>query len=300
MTESKLRQFVVDIMAAWVGGKRGDAKHANILVTYNAYKPLPRSYAVQVSDAYCATTVSAAWIKAGVDSVAVIECSCSKMIELAKAKGIWVEDDAFVPRPGDAVIYDWQDDGKGDNKGVPDHVGIVERVEGNNMYIIEGNRPLGHVARHQLAVNGRYIRGFICPNYARLATPEKTVTDIAKEVIAGKWGNGAERKRRLTAAGWDYNSVQAEVNRLLNGDKPARVLPAKSFSIAVAGKYTSKAELTLRCGPGTGYTSVKTLAKGATVRCYGFYSKVDGVRWLYVRATADGTVGYADERLLSR
>ena len=44
---------------------------------------------------------------------------------------------------------------------------------------------------------------------------KKTVTEIAKEVIHGKWGNGDERKRCLTAAGYDYQTVQAEVNRLL-------------------------------------------------------------------------------------
>ena len=175
MTETKLRQLVVDTIAAGVGSVRGDAWHRGILDTYNSHKPLPRGYAVQVGDHYCAATVSATWIKAGVDSVAVVECSCTRMMELAKAKDIWVEDDAFVPKPGDAVIYDWQDDGKGDNKGVPDHVGIVERVTGNSMTIIEGNRPLGHVARHTLAVNGRYIRGYITPNYAKLATPDPVV-----------------------------------------------------------------------------------------------------------------------------
>ena len=192
MTESKLRKLVVDTIAAGVGSVRGDAWHRGILDTYNSHKPLPRGYAVQVGDHYCAATVSAAWIRAGVDSVAVLECSCTRMMELAKAKDIWVEDDAFVPKPGDAVIYDWQDDGKGDNKGVPDHVGIVERVDGNSMTIIEGNRPVGHVARHTLAVNGRYIRGFICPNYAKLATPEpvKPKTVYVQLPVLRKGTNG--------------------------------------------------------------------------------------------------------------
>lgn len=44
---------------------------------------------------------------------------------------------------------------------------------------------------------------------------KKSVTEIAKEVIAGKWGNGATRKKRLTAAGYDYAAVQAKVNALL-------------------------------------------------------------------------------------
>jgi N-acetylmuramoyl-L-alanine amidase len=44
---------------------------------------------------------------------------------------------------------------------------------------------------------------------------KKTVTEIAKEVIQGKWGNGEDRKNRLTKAGYDYQAVQVEVNRLM-------------------------------------------------------------------------------------
>lgn len=44
---------------------------------------------------------------------------------------------------------------------------------------------------------------------------KKTVQEIAKEVIAGKWGNGEDRKKRLTAAGYDYDTVQAKVNAML-------------------------------------------------------------------------------------
>ena len=46
-------------------------------------------------------------------------------------------------------------------------------------------------------------------------TAKKTVTELAKEVIQGKWGNGSERKQKLTKAGYDYQTVQAEVNRLM-------------------------------------------------------------------------------------
>lgn len=44
---------------------------------------------------------------------------------------------------------------------------------------------------------------------------KKSVTTIAKEVIAGKWGNGSDRKKKLESAGYNYNEVQKEVNRLL-------------------------------------------------------------------------------------
>ena len=46
------------------------------------------------------------------------------------------------------------------------------------------------------------------------ATPKKSVTEVAKEVLSGKWGNGADRKKKLTEAGYNYSEVQAKVNEL--------------------------------------------------------------------------------------
>ena len=47
----------------------------------------------------------------------------------------------------------------------------------------------------------------------------KTITQIAKEVINGKWGNGADRKKKLKAAGYSYSEVQKRVNQILKGKK---------------------------------------------------------------------------------
>lgn len=44
---------------------------------------------------------------------------------------------------------------------------------------------------------------------------KKSVDEIAREVIQGKWGNGIERKNRITNAGYDYNAVQKRVNELM-------------------------------------------------------------------------------------
>ena len=46
-------------------------------------------------------------------------------------------------------------------------------------------------------------------------TKKKSVTALAKEVIAGKWGVGEDRKKKLTAAGYDYATVQKKVNEML-------------------------------------------------------------------------------------
>lgn len=44
---------------------------------------------------------------------------------------------------------------------------------------------------------------------------KKTIDEVAKEVIRGDWGNGDERKKKLEAAGYNYNEVQKRVNELL-------------------------------------------------------------------------------------
>lgn len=62
------------------------------------------------------------------------------------------------------------------------------------------------------------FEGFITTkggNAVSTTAPKKSVTEIAKEVIQGKWGNGAERKRRLEEAGYNYADVQRTVNELL-------------------------------------------------------------------------------------
>ena len=51
--------------------------------------------------------------------------------------------------------------------------------------------------------------------FGEAAQPERTVDQVAREVIAGEWGNGAERKKRLSAAGYDPAAVQKRVNELL-------------------------------------------------------------------------------------
>lgn len=46
------------------------------------------------------------------------------------------------------------------------------------------------------------------------APATKSIDEVAKEVLRGDWGNGADRKKRLEAAGYNYTQVQAAVNRL--------------------------------------------------------------------------------------
>lgn len=168
MTEMQLRQKVADIINAWVGGTKGSRKHLDILAVYNGHQPLARGYKVQVKDAYCATTVSAAYILAGISEYTGTECGVGKFIDVARSKGIWVENDAHTPKIGDACVYDWQDSGVGDCTGAGDHIGIVTAVGGGTFTVTEGNMSGGKVGTRRMQVNGRYIRGFICPDFAAI------------------------------------------------------------------------------------------------------------------------------------
>ena len=59
-------------------------------------------------------------------------------------------------------------------------------------------------------------------------TPVKSVDEIAREVVQGVWGNGTERKQKLTEAGFDYAAVQAQVNAILQGSPAPEKKPEKS------------------------------------------------------------------------
>ena len=208
--------------AAWLGCKESNGSHKGIIDVYNAHKPLARGYKVKYTDEWCATFVSAVAIKLGYTDIIPTECGCQKMIELLKAIGSWAEDENRAPNPGDIIFYDWEDDGDGDNRGNSDHVGIVESVSGNIITVIEGNYNES-VARRTIKVNARYIRGYGVPKFDAEQVAKNTITDIAKEVLAGKWGNGADRKKRLESAGYNYLEVQAKVNELLRGTPAVKV-----------------------------------------------------------------------------
>lgn len=158
------REKIVAQARSWIGCKESDGSHKKIIDTYNSHSPKARGYTLKVTDAWCAGFASACAIACGATDIIPTEVSCQKHIELFQKMGIWVEDDSYVPLPGDYLFYDWQDNGVGDNKGSSDHVGIVETVENGVITVIEGNYS-NSVKRRTLKVNGKYIRGYGVPKY---------------------------------------------------------------------------------------------------------------------------------------
>lgn len=135
----------------------------------------------------------------------------------------------MVPKVGACMVWE----GKGDLAG---HVAIVEKVYDNNhVYTSESGygskNPFWN--SHRYNNNGRWgcnsnykFLGFIYNPAVKdeptpAPKPSKSVDDLAREVIRGDWGNGQERKDRLTAAGYSYSEVQGRVNEILRGNTPS-------------------------------------------------------------------------------
>lgn len=172
MTEKQLRQLVVSTFEKYIGCKESDGSHKKIIDMYNSQKPLPVGYKVSYYDAWCAAAVSAVAVELGLTDIIFPECGCGRMRDLYITKGGWVENDAYVPQAADLIMYDWDDDGVGDNKGGIEHVGMVTKVSGNTIYVLEGNKN-DSVDDRTIKVDGRYIRGFCCPDYAKKAASYK-------------------------------------------------------------------------------------------------------------------------------
>ena len=185
-TEADVRKSVVSAISKFKGIKEGSLAHKRLIDIFND-SGLCTRYRMTEDDAWCAMTVSDAFIitalagRPGSGALfQCVECSCAEMIKLAKKQGIWQEKDSYVPKVGDVIFYDWQDSGKGDNTGHPDHVGLVSSCDGKIIKVLEGNYK-DSVGYREIKVNGKSIRGFICPKYGLYASGDKSTAEKDKE-----------------------------------------------------------------------------------------------------------------------
>ena len=223
MTDLELRRSVVNVMRSWLGWSEANGKYRAIIDLYNTQHPLPRGYKLQYDDEWCAATVTAAGIQAGLQNIIFGECSCSRMVALYQQAGRWMEDDAYKPQIGDIVMYRW-DDGANyaatDNTSSPNHVGVVAEVNGRVLTIIEWNKGQ-KVATRSLFVNGRYIRGYCLPDYASMAETEdnEEMTQEQFNQMAEVWM--AQRGAQALTEDWQREGLARAMSAgITDGSRP--------------------------------------------------------------------------------
>jgi hypothetical protein len=157
---------------------------------------------------WCAMFISwLAW-KAGATKIIPKHAYTPSGAQWFKDRGQWYT----RPRVGDIVYFDFPNDGVNRIS----HVGIVEAVlNDGSIMTIEGNTNSagsreGNGVWRKIRKVG--IKGYGRPKYT---SARKSNLTIAKEVIAGKWGVGEDRVRRLKAAGYDPVAIQKIVNSLV-------------------------------------------------------------------------------------
>ncbi len=127
--------------------------------------------------------------------------------------------DASIPSKYDCWVANWGTT----NPSTPAH-GLWQFGGESNM--IRTNKIAGYVCDQNYAykdypsIMKKYgLNGFTKAKEENKVntpvTPKKSVEEVAKEVIEGKWGNGEERKTKLRAAGYSYAAVQTKVNELM-------------------------------------------------------------------------------------
>ena len=204
---AKTEANILDVMRGWLGFSEANGKFKEIIDLYNNVKPLPRGYAMQYSDECCDTCVSAAEIKAGCSELIGRECGVEEHVKIFKKLWIWIEDGTITPEPGYAIVYNL-DKAVQPNGGYSDHIGFVEKVSGGMVTAIEGNRG-EKVARRVIPLGWGYIRGYAAPQYEKAVngnggnpgTGKKRVEALAKEVLAGKWGERRGQKEETAGCG---------------------------------------------------------------------------------------------------
>ena len=123
-------------------------------------KPYWSWYGFKSRIEWCAVFVSWVANEAGYIDSGVLPkfAGCLTGINWFKAMNEW-QDKGYIPEAGDIIFFDWELDGKAN------HVGIVEKVENNIVYTIEGNSDNDTCRRKEYPVNSPYIFGYGTPAY---------------------------------------------------------------------------------------------------------------------------------------
>lgn len=127
-------------------------------------EPYWRWYGFNSRVEWCACFVSWCANECGYIDAGVIPkyASCAIGSQWFKDRGLW-QDGSYTPKSGDIIFFDWADE-NGARDGVPDHTGIVDRVDENYIYTIEGNSS-NTCRQNKYPIGSADIFGYGTPAY---------------------------------------------------------------------------------------------------------------------------------------
>ena len=201
--------------------------------------------------AYCAMFASWVLAQAGVECAGMPGAYCPSIHHSQTLA-------AAQLRPGDLVLFDWEDD------GTDDHIGIVASNDaaGKRIATIEGNTSGGRVAERTRAYST--VCGGIRPAYDGQTSSGAVAVDraLVLKVVNGDYGDGDARKRNLEARGYDYEAVRAAVNAYMRGESFGASKPTEAKA---RYKITTPSGVNVREGAGRRYAVRKAYPKSKTV-----------------------------------
>ena len=128
------------------------------------------------------------------------------------------------------------------------------------------NSRMDELAKNILACFEIGVKETPKPVETTTQTAKKSVSEIAKEVLAGKWGNGTDRKNRLEAAGYNYSEVQSAVNALCG--KTTTTAPKVEYYKRYFGTSGSIVTALNSLGIGSSFANRKKIANANGISGY--------------------------------
>ena len=167
---------------------------------YNTYcKDMGYNYRIE----WCACFISWLAEKLGITDIIPVDMSCNRQISKFKALGVWHTDRNF--QTGDILYYDW--DRLGDSRPA-DHVGIVEKVSGNTLTVIEGNNgnfPNDRVRRREISSGSSLIFGYARPKYPVKSSANSSDINISLPTVRNGDSGNAVKILQLALVAYEYN-----------------------------------------------------------------------------------------------
>ena len=149
---------------------------------------------------WCACFISWLAEKLGITGIIPVDMSCNSQIKKFKNMGVWHTDRNF--QSGDIVYYDW------DISGDADHVGIIEKVNGMSLTVIEGNNgnfPNDRVRRREINSASSLIFGYARPKYPVKSSANSSDVNISLPTVRKGDSGNAVKILQLALVAYEYN-----------------------------------------------------------------------------------------------